>query len=158
MSHRESGPEEKGPRLIPPVYMLFSLIAMALLHWLLPVVQLLEFPARWAGAALMVASAALVLTVVGMFRKVDTPIPPGEKATTLVTGGPFRFSRNPIYVGLTGFLLGVAILMGSLTPLLVVPVFVLIIHYEFVLYEERMLESTFGTSYAAYRSRVRRWI
>jgi protein-S-isoprenylcysteine O-methyltransferase Ste14 len=113
---------------------------------------------RWMSVVLMGVGVALGLwTVWVMYRRNTSPLP--ERPTTaLVIEGPFRFSRNPIYLGFTLITLGVAGLANSLwVALLLVPVH-LVIHYGVVLREERYLTSKFGEEYIRYRARVRRWL
>jgi protein-S-isoprenylcysteine O-methyltransferase Ste14 len=83
---------------------------------------------------------------------------PFEKSTTLVTGGWFRMTRNPMYLGLTLILAGVALIDGTLGALLPLPVFVGILHFRFIRAEEHFLEGIFGEQYRSYRMQVRRWI
>jgi len=83
---------------------------------------------------------------------------PFEPSTALVTGGWFRLTRNPMYLGLSLILLGVAMIDGTLGAFLPLPVFVAILHFRFIRAEERFLEGIFGERYRAYRTQVRRWI
>ena len=94
---------------------------------------------------------------VGMFKKAGTGIMPFDEATTLVTSGFYRYTRNPMYVGMFLMLAGVAFLMGSIGAALPVLVFILIIRNNFVMGEERFLEASFGQQYLDYKSTVRRW-
>ena len=82
---------------------------------------------------------------------------PFDEATTLVTSGFYRYTRNPMYVGMFLMLAGVAFLMGSIGAALPVLVFILIIRNNFVMGEERFLEASFGQQYLDYKSTVRRW-
>jgi protein-S-isoprenylcysteine O-methyltransferase Ste14 len=75
-----------------------------------------------------------------------------------VLDGPFRFSRNPMYLGMVTLLIGVAIGLGSATPWLVIPAFFFLISKRFIAAEERKMEVEFGAEYLSYRSKVRRWI
>ena len=72
--------------------------------------------------------------------------------------GPFRFTRNPIYLGMVLLLSGAAVGLGSLSPWFVIPPFILAIAFDVIPAEEAMLTETFGDAYRAYQSRVRRWI
>ena len=94
----------------------------------------------------------------GMFKKVDTGIEPFDEATTLITRGFYRYTRNPMYLGMFLILVGVAILMGSIGALLPVVLFMLVIRYNFVAGEERFLEAAFGQKYLDYKGKVRRWV
>ncbi|MGD8385312.1 MAG: isoprenylcysteine carboxylmethyltransferase family protein, partial [Lysobacterales bacterium] len=83
---------------------------------------------------------------------------PFSPATTLVTGGLYRYTRNPMYLGMTLMLLGMALLLGSVTALAPVAGFARVIHKRFVLPEEAFLEKAFGQAYLDYKLRVRRWL
>jgi protein-S-isoprenylcysteine O-methyltransferase Ste14 len=83
---------------------------------------------------------------------------PFSRSTALVIEGPFRFTRNPMYLGLAVILVGVALALEALTPFFVIPVFVAIITVGFIVPEETMLKERFGDQYAAFQARVRRWL
>ena len=143
---------------LPPAYFLVALAVMALLDYVVPVLPVFVSPCRYAGIALMALALALAGWAAFLFRRARTGIMPFSPATALVTRGPYRFTRNPMYLGLSGTLLGAAILMGSLTPFIVIPAFMALIADRFIGPEEAMLEKTFGSRYADYKSRVRRWL
>ena len=143
--------------LIPPVYLLISLLLMLVLHYQLPLLRLIPAPYSYTGISLIIAGLCLAILGAGMFRRADTPVRPFRKSTTLVVHGLFRYSRNPMYLGLLLALLGTAILLGSLSPFLVIPVFFVIIREGYVKHEERFLEELFGDAYRSYKQRVRRW-
>ena len=144
---------------IPPVYFLLALAGTFLLSWLLPVLQLWPGPARWLGVLPVTAGIALAFRSARAFVRAGTTLRPGGgDSTALVEAGPFRYSRNPMYLGLALILLGVALMLGSLTPLLVVPVFMYLIQRSFIRPEEAVLEQTFGDDFRAYCRRVRRWL
>ncbi len=145
-------------KIIPPVYGLASVALMLALHYLIPIRLIVPEPWRWLGVLLMVLALIDVTVVSQMFKRRDTTIKPGHKSSTLVTGGPFRFSRNPIYLSMVIFLAGFAIYLGSLTPWVLVPAFGLMIQAVFIRMEEGMLQEEFGEAYTEYRRRVRRWI
>lgn len=114
------------------------------------------------AVALLLASLGLAFGVSAMvaFRQAKTTMNPIKPATTssLVTTGPFRFTRNPMYLSLLLYLLAWAVYLSNLLPLLFLPVFVLYINQFQIKPEERVLSSLFGQEYAAYKERVRRWI
>ena len=92
------------------------------------------------------------------FWRHRTTVNPYKAASSLCTGGPFRFSRNPIYVG-DGFLLGgVSLLLETFWPLLFAPLIWALLRYGVIRHEETHLEEKFGDAYRAYRARVRRWL
>lgn len=93
-----------------------------------------------------------------VFKKAQTPILPDELPAGLVSGGPFSFWRNPMYVGLVAFLLGVAFLVGSV-PFWCAPLVLwLVLARVFVRHEERVLRGQFGAEFDAYCERVPRWL
>jgi protein-S-isoprenylcysteine O-methyltransferase Ste14 len=93
-----------------------------------------------------------------MFVKADTGLLPFEEATALVTGGIFRFTRNPMYLGMFMMVFGAGFLMGSVGALIPLLIFMLIIRFNFVAGEEHFMEAAFGQQYLDYKSKVRRWI
>jgi len=112
---------------------------------------------RLVGGLVLLAGIALTVAGERGFKRVGTPVRPMSPPTTLVTDGVFRLSRNPMYLGLATILLGSALALSSAWAMLVVPVFVAWVG-RLIRHEERLLETTFGASYSAYRERVRRWL
>jgi len=114
------------------------------------------------AVALVLASLGLVLGISGMVSvwRAKTTMNPTKPAATspLVTTGPFRLTRNPMYLSLLLYLLAWAVYLSSLPALLLLPVFVLYINQFQIKPEERVLSSLFGPEYAAYQGRVRRWL
>lgn len=91
-------------------------------------------------------------------RRAGTNISPSRPATALVVGGPFRFSRNPLYVALTSLFLGLTLIFNTAWGLLLSIPVLIVMHYGVILREERYLEAKFGESYRDYRASVRRWL
>ena len=147
----------RGP-LVPPVYFLATLAVMGTLHRYLPLFQWLETPYRHSGIIVIVLSIGLMLWAALLFKRAGTGIVPFTPATSLVAAGPYRFTRNPMYLGMAGALLGVALLLGTLAPLAAVPLFVALIEWRFIRAEEAMLSVNFGEAYKQYSARVRRWL
>lgn len=149
---------EQQRLLIPPVYLAIAIALMTALHFLFPLVQPVTPPYSYAGALLGATGMLVTASAARAFRKADTPIVLFERPTALVTAGLYRFTRNPMYLGMVLMLLGVWLLLGSLSPLLVVAAFVWIIDRRFIIPEERVLEQTFAEEYRRYRANVRRWL
>jgi protein-S-isoprenylcysteine O-methyltransferase Ste14 len=145
-------------RVLPPVYFLLALMAMVALHYLVPIAQLINSLFRYTGIVLVVSAIALVLWAAVLFRRAGTTIKPFQKSSALITGGPYRITRNPIYVGMVGALIGTAVLLGSVAPFLVIPAFTALIQSKFIRAEEAALERTFGSVFLDYKSKVRRWL
>ena len=148
----------KRPLAIPPAYLLLAIIVMLVLHWQWPVMELVPRSGRWVGLAIIAASILFSTSAIVLLRRHKTTVRPGAESTFLVTGGPFRISRNPVYLGMAFTLVGLAIALGSLTPWLVIPFFIIIIATLVIPMEERMLHERFGTAFDTYRQRVRCWI
>jgi len=147
-----------SPRFYPPVLLLMAVVLMVVLHYVLPVARWLAWPWRALGA-LPIAVAVLVgFWGAVQFRRHDTTIIPFEQSTALIAKGPYRYSRNPLYISMTLILVGLWILLGSLSPVVVVPLFVWWISTRFIANEERHLEAQFGRTYLEYKTKVRRWL
>jgi protein-S-isoprenylcysteine O-methyltransferase Ste14 len=134
-----------------------ALALIVILDLLVPVPFLPQAVSLAIGVPLLVLGVGLwAWGVSGLLRRGESPDP--RKATTqLVTGGPYRFSRNPIYTGGTVGLLGLALLLDTATGAAVVVALALLAR-NLILAEERYLEAKFGHQWREYRSRVRRWI
>lgn len=155
----ETSPQPRPtPRLIPPIYFLFTLGLMTLLHLLVPIATWCPPPWNLAGVLPIAAGLTLIFTAATQFRRRGTAIKPFEPTTTLVTDGIYRFTRNPMYLGLTLILAGAAIGFGTLSPILPIPLFVACITTRFIKKEEALLTAQFGDAYRDYTRRVRRWL
>jgi protein-S-isoprenylcysteine O-methyltransferase Ste14 len=150
--------EPRYPRDVPPLWLLGALLTIAALHWLWPVGTVLTGRWTWFGWELAGACALLTLGSAWLFWRRKTGIRPFHEATTLVAAGPFRFTRNPMYVGMVGLVAGIALGLGTLTPLVVPPLFWFVLDRRFVRHEERFLRARFGAAYDDYCRRVRRWL
>lgn len=110
------------------------------------------------GLILVVIGIAFAFSALGIFRKRSTTTIPFETPTSLVMSGPYRFTRNPMYVGLTLVYLGVAGTRAEIWPLIVLPVLFAYVNFVVIPVEERRLHDVFGDAYAQYGARVRRWL
>ncbi len=137
---------------------LILLIALPiLLHMLLPIRRLVPVPFNYIGIALMLAGFALMLWTSKIFRSTGTSYQLEVESSSLMTTGPFRYSRNPMYLGMLIWLLGLATLLGSLMAFLF-PVMLFFLATAFIIpVEEKRLENSYGEEYRAYKQRVRRW-
>lgn len=113
--------------LLPPSYLLLACVMMVPLNLLLPLAVVIAVPWRPLGTIPLLVGILLILLASSALRHYNTTLIPFEVSTALVTTSVYRFSRNPIYLGMVLFLLGVAFLMGSLSPFLVVPLFIVLI-------------------------------
>ena len=117
-------------------------------------------PAPWAHrlGVVLVALGLLGIAAVIAFRRAGTSPNPWKPTSQLVTGGIYRLSRNPMYVGFTLWYLGAACWRNSLWPFLLLPIVLFIMHYGVIIREERYLERRFGDEYRRYTAQVRRWL
>jgi len=148
----------KRPRIIPPVYLGMAIVLLLAAHFLLPVRQLMWGRWRLVGLIPCAAGLAVGIWTIAKLRNTKTTIWPGDVSSRLITDGPFRFSRNPIYSGMVLLLAGQATVLGSLSPWVTVPLFVWVIRRNVIPVEEAMLSGTFGEEYRQYQVRVRRWV
>jgi protein-S-isoprenylcysteine O-methyltransferase Ste14 len=144
---------------VPWVFVLGYLIGVGLEYW-----APLEFPVPApratpvAGLVLFCIGAAFAGWAWILFHKADTTRVPGQASTTLVTWGPYRISRNPMYLGLAVAYLGEAGILVQAWPLLVLPLVLAYLNGLVIPVEEARLREVFNGAYAAYRASVRRWI
>lgn len=111
-----------------------------------------------AGTALIAASVALVAWAVSRFIRAKTHVDVRQPAKTIVTDGPYRLSRNPMYLAASLLYVGIAVILSMpLTVVFLIPCLITL-HYGVIAREEQYLEAKFGDTYRDYKSRVRRWI
>lgn len=146
------------PRDLPPVWLVVALVAIWGLHLWAPGGVWLQAPWTWVGWACVGAAVGLAGSSVLRFRRAGTGVRPFTPATAVVQTGAFRWTRNPMYIGLVGVTFGTAVGLGTWSPLIVVPAFFLLLDRRFVRAEERFLRQRFGASYDDYCRRVRRWL
>ena len=136
-----------------------AVIAGLALNWLMPLPFLpADLPPGWLGAMVFVLALALFARAIVTITRAGSNVPTNRPTTTIVESGPYRFTRNPIYLGMFLGLLGLAIAFDNLWLLLMLAPFALVISYGVVGREEAYLERKFGDVYRRYRSRVRRWL
>ena len=144
--------------LMPPVWLALSITAMVALRMRMPGAEILGYPWTLIGIVPLLAGILLGAVSAAAFRRHRTTIIPFRESSALLTAGPFRLSRNPIYLGMIVSLVGVALLTGAATPYVVVVAVALIMHFGFVRREERMMEARFGDAFRDYAGQVRRWL
>ncbi len=142
----------------PPVIYGTPLVLGVLLQRVRPTAVMPHGLTRPLGGLLLAGGSALLVWSAVTMRQAHTPIDPREPVARMVTGGPFRRSRNPIYISLTLLYVGITVLGNTLWPLLFLPAVVRVMQRGVIEREERYLERTFGDEYRRYKSRVRRWL
>lgn len=144
--------------IIPPGWLAVALLMSAALHHWSPIDRLLSLPMSRLGVVPLAAGLLLTTAGVVAFRRARTPVIPFRRSTSLVTDGIYRFTRNPMYLGLVLVLVGTAMLLGSIGAFLPLPLFVAVIAFGYIRAEERFLAGIFGEEYLHYRHTVRRWL
>jgi protein-S-isoprenylcysteine O-methyltransferase Ste14 len=148
------------PRIPPPILMLLAAMLMWALHHWMPLGHWIALPWNRLGALAGAVGIATAVAAFARFRQVGTTVNPMDprKASRLVTDSVFCVSRNPMYLGLVLLLIGWAIWLGSASPWVIPPLFVIIITVVQIIPEEQALEQLFGEEYRSYRRSVARWI
>jgi len=142
----------------PPLIYAGGLALGLLLHAARPVAFVSRPIARVLGPALILAAAVGGWSALSALRRAGTHVDPREPTTVIVAEGPYRVSRNPIYVSLTLLYSGIAVLRNALWAALLLPVVLVVMRRGVIDREERYLERRFGDEYLRYKSRVRRWL
>jgi protein-S-isoprenylcysteine O-methyltransferase Ste14 len=145
-------------KLMPTTYLLIAILMCILLHFLIPIQYILNSPWNLTGLLPLVFGVWINLSADRAFKRAKTTVKPYQESSTLIQDGVFLLSRNPMYLGFVTILLGTSILLRSLSPYLVVVLFVILIDMVFIQSEEKMLEDQFGDQWEKYRLRVRKWI
>ncbi len=147
-------------KIPPPIYAIASVALMWFLNKYYPV---LETGQRWpviVGGLLILVGVLIDLLAIVQFRQARTTINPlkPESSSSLVTSGFYAYSRNPMYAAMLVCLIGVTLLFRSLTPLLVLPLFILVVTLFQIIPEEKALANIFGDEFEYYKRNVPRWL
>jgi protein-S-isoprenylcysteine O-methyltransferase Ste14 len=151
-------PDNPGVWFPPPLWYLLAVLIGVVLnrHWPLPIA---EGPLTIIAGVFFVAGwMALAFASIGRFRRSKTSIIPIRPAEALVLSGPYRHTRNPMYVGLALLTIACGLLLATWWPIVLLVPTLAIMQQFVILPEERYLRRRFGTEYEAYIRRVRRWL
>jgi protein-S-isoprenylcysteine O-methyltransferase Ste14 len=144
----------------PPLFFVLCLGIAFILEYLFPVdLQGIPFILRMIiGAILLIISCAIAISAFIVLIRNKTPFDPAKPTIRIIKEGPFRFSRNPLYLSLIILYSGIAFLVFSIWLFISIPVLYLLLYFFAVKPEECYLSVKFGEEYEAYKNRVRRWI
>jgi len=147
-------------KIPPPIITLVIALMMWGLHLLLPIRSVNFSILFYFGILCILAGLSLDIVSFLDFRKSDTTVNPlsPERATSLVIEGFYRFTRNPMYLGMLLILIGIAMLFASLSSFILLPIFVVLMNSLQIIPEEQALEKIFSQEYLDYKKKVRRWI
>lgn len=156
MSEMEATPPARDRAgVIAPPPLIF--LAVFLLGWfgrnLLP-----RYQSIVGGAVLVLVAAAIIAWAATTLLRAHTTVDPFQPTTAIVTTGPFRFTRNPLYLAMSIAYVAASLWTASMTSVALLPLVLVIIHFGVIRREERYLEGKFGDAYREYRRRVRRWL
>ncbi len=129
--------------IYPPVWLLLGVVAQFTFNELYAGTRFTSEAWQMGGSAVILVGLALLVIAGGLFKKADTDLIPFRDVSALVTSGVYRFTRNPMYLGMAIVLLGCAMTVGAATAFLVPPLFMLIIEFRYIRPEEDMLRGLF---------------
>lgn len=142
---------------LPPTYFNSSIFLILLFHFVIPGIKIIDFPWNLFGIIPIIIGGILNLLADRAFKLNQTTVKPFEESKILITTGVFKFSRHPMYLGMVLILIGLSIILGSITPYIVVILFIILIYTLFITVEERMLSETFGDAWLEYKKNTRCW-
>ncbi len=143
--------------LIPPVFLILSLILIVLFYFLLPSFNLIPFPYNYGGIIILSTGFVIMGKTRDLFRKYKTTLG-FDQSSHLIKEGVFTKSRNPMYLGMFLLLLGWAVCFMNFFSILIAFDFLLLVNLIFIPKEEQLLEEEFGQEYLDYKNKVKRWV
>ena len=150
--------DNPGVIVFPPLLYGIAFVVVLALRWFWPVPIFDHTIALWPGIALIVLAIGIALWGRRVLLAVGTNVNPSLPTTAIVTSGPFRFSRNPLYIALMFLYLGLTLAVNTWWGIVVLVPLLILMHRGVILREERYLEAKFGQSYRQYCSKVRRYL
>ncbi|MFN2637226.1 MAG: isoprenylcysteine carboxylmethyltransferase family protein [Gemmatimonadaceae bacterium] len=154
-----SSKDSPGVLVFPPLLFGGTLVLGLVLHALVPLgLRLPVLPARAAGVVLVIGGALLARWAETTMHEAGTNVNPGKPTTAIVIAGPFRYTRNPLYLAVTAVYGGISLLVPAVWPLLLLVLVLIVLQWGVIMREERYLERKFGEPYREYRKQVRRWL
>jgi len=145
-------------KIHPPVLLLLHVLGAFFLSWVLPLPFAFPKLVEWLGYVLVFVGLGFAFSAVSQFGKMHTTLDPHGSVKAIVTSGPYRFSRNPIYLGFVCTLIGLPLALGNYWGAVLSPIFVVSMFQLVIRHEESYLEGKFKDVYTSYKSRVRRWL
>lgn len=145
-------------KITPDIYFIFLLFLSVVSHFLFPILIMINFPYNFLGILLIIAGCTMTIWVNWYLLKSKSATHPFDMPTSFLTSGLFKISRNPLYLGMTIVLLGIDIILGSLSPYIFTAFFIFFIDRMIIPIEEINLKKIFGSKYTNYKRKIRRWI
>jgi len=145
-------------KIMPTTYLLAAILLILLLHYLFPIAAIIDMPWKLLGLLPLILGVLLNLIADRDLKRSQTTVKPFQQSSTLVIDGAYRICRHPMYLGFVLILFGITVLLGSISPYIVIIVFVILLEYLFIKEEEMMLDEQFQKEWLQYKSKVRKWI
>jgi len=146
----------RNQKIIKSIVLIFLLILPFLTHYFIPIMVIVKKPYSYLGSIFMIAGFILAVESSRMFKAAGNHFDLKSESAKLITSGIFLYSRNPMYLGVLFWLIGLGILLGSLVSFLY-PVIFFILANSMIVLEEKKLRSIYSDAYINYRRNVRRW-
>jgi protein-S-isoprenylcysteine O-methyltransferase Ste14 len=144
--------------VMPTTYLLVALILILLLHFILPLASILTGIWKLIGLVPLLVGIVLNILADQALKRHNTTVKPFKESNELIVDDVYGISRHPMYLGFVLILIGVSLLLGSLSPYVILLCFVVFMEFAFIRKEERMMEDTFKEAWGHYKSKVRKWI
>lgn len=157
MKIKKSKPIETLRRVMPTTYFLILMALSIFSHFYIPLSKLFYYPVTYIGYLPLVSGITLNLWTDRLFKVNDTTVKPHLDPNVLITSGPFKVSRHPMYLGMALVLLGVAVIHGTIISFIYPIIFILLMEILFIPVEESNLMRLFGQEYLDYMKKVRKW-
>ena len=159
MPESDTSSDNPGVIAFPPLIWLVGAVISALVHFFLIQLRIMSYSACLVcGIVLVILAPTLALSALVTMKAAGTNVAPAKPALTIVRGGPFRFTRNPMYLALCLLQVALGFFLNDWITLLFVVPLALIMHYGVILREERYLTAKFGEPYLQLKREVRRWL
>jgi protein-S-isoprenylcysteine O-methyltransferase Ste14 len=142
----------------PPIHVYILAGVMVVLHWLMPFAVLIPSPWNWTGIILIMAGLGIAGRHARLFFDLGTNIYTFGEPGQMTTKALYARTRNPMYLGMLIALIGLAVVLGTLSPFIGPLVFFALANFWYIPWEERAMAQKFGEAYAEYRRTVRRWL
>lgn len=144
-------------KMRPPRIAAGLILAAAIVHWFANDSESMRFSSHWGGAFLGMTGIALMMWAWLLFKRQNLAVCLPDRTVYITKTGPYRFTRNPMYLGMVLIMLGLALFIGTAPFYLSAIVYFWILNFAFCPFEENKLATAFGEEYTRYRDRVRRW-
>jgi protein-S-isoprenylcysteine O-methyltransferase Ste14 len=145
-------------KILPPTYFFISLVISALLHYTLPIKQIIDYPINLLGFLFFLIGGILNIWADQLLKKHNTTVKPNENPTSLIQTGVYKISRHPMYLGMAFLLIGAGFILGSVNSFVGTIFFVVSMEIRFIPLEEKLMQEQFGDEFDNYKKKVRRWL